>query len=106
MTTWKVTDLLVKPQVDGLTDVVYIVNWLATDTDGVNEVRRGGKTEVPLPAGGTFVPYDQLTEAQVIDWIKTQLGTEEVSRIETDLNSQLAYAANPPVVSMPLPWAG
>lgn len=105
MTNWTVTDLLVKPQVDGLTDVVYIVNWLATDTDGVNEVRKGGKTEVPLPAGGTFVPYDQLTEAQVIDWVKSTLGPEQVAKIEADLTSQLAYSANPPVVSLPLPWA-
>lgn len=105
MATWKVTDLLVKPQVDGFTNVVYIVNWLVTDTDGVNEVRKGGKTEVPLPAGDTFIPYDQLTENQVINWVKNVLGSEEVSSIEADLQAQLAYIANPPIVSVPLPWA-
>lgn len=105
MTNWTVTSLLVKPQADGFTDVVYIVNWLASDTDGTNEARRGGKTEVPTPAGGTFVPFDQLTEAEVIGWVKTQLGAEEVAKIETDLAAQIAYMASPPIVEMPLPWA-
>ena len=105
MATWTVTGLLVKPQADGFTDVVYIVNWLCTATDGTNEARRGGKTEVPTPAGGTFTPFDQLTEAEVVGWVQAQLGPEEVAKIEADLVAQLAYMANPPVVEMPLPWA-
>lgn len=105
MATWTVTGLLVKPQADGYTDVVYIVNWLCSDTDGTNEARRGGKTEVPTPAGGTFVPFDQLTEAEVIGWVQAQLGAKEVAAIEADLNFQILYMQQPPVVEMPLPWA-
>lgn len=105
MVTWTVNSMLVKPQADGYTDVVYIVNWVASDTDGVNEARRGGKTEVPLPAGGNFIPYDQLTEAQVIGWVKEVLGPEQVAAIEADLNFQIVYMQQPPVISPPLPWA-
>lgn len=105
MATWTVTDMLVKPQEGAYTDVVYIVNWLCSDTDGTNEARRGEKTEVPAPAGGTFVPFDQLTEAEVIGWVQAQLGPEQVAAIEADLNMQIPYMQNPPVTSLPLPWA-
>lgn len=105
MVTWTVNSMLVKPQEEGFTDVVYIVNWLCSDTDGTNEARRGGKTEVPLPAGGTFVPYDQLTETEVIGWVKAVLGDAEVASIEADLNFQILYMQQPPVVELPLPWA-
>lgn len=105
MTNWTVTSLLVKTQESGYTDVVYLVNWLASDTDGTHEARRGGETEVPLPAGGTFIPYDQLTEAQVIGWVKEVLGPEQVAAIEADLNFQIVYMQQPPVISPPLPWA-
>jgi hypothetical protein len=105
MATWAITGLLVKPQADGYTDVVYIVNWIVSDTDGTNEARRGGKTEVPAPAGGTFVPFDQLTEAEVVGWVQATLGPEEVAAIEADLNFQILYMQQPPVVEMPLPWA-
>lgn len=105
MATWTVTSLLVKPQADEFSDVVYIVNWLCSDTDGTNEARRGGKTEVPTPAGGTFVPFDQLNEAEVIGWVQATLGAAEVAAIEADLNFQILYMQQPPVVEMPLPWA-
>lgn len=105
MATWTVTGLLVKPQAEGLTDVVYIVDWLCSDTDGTNEARKGGKTEVPAPAGGTFVPFDQLTEAEIVGWVQAQLGPEQVAAIEADLNVQILYMQQPPVVEMPLPWA-
>lgn len=105
MVTWTVNSMLVKPQEEGFTDVVYIVNWVVSDTDGTNEARRGGKTEVPLPAGGTFVPYDQLTQTEVIGWVKAVLGDAEVASIEADLNFQILYMQQPPVVELPLPWA-
>lgn len=105
MATWTVTSLLVKPQADGFTDVVYIIDWLCSDTDGTNEARKGGKTEVGAPAGGTFIPYDQLTEAEVIGWVKNSLGPEQVAAIEADLNFQILYMQQPPVVELPLPWA-
>lgn len=104
MVTWTINSLLVKPQADGFTDVVYIVQWLASDTDGTHQARRGGKTEVPAPAGGSFTPFDQLTEAEVVGWVKSSLGPGQVVAVEADLNVQIMYLQQPPVTSPPLPW--
>ena len=103
MTTWAVTSMQVKVQEAGFTDVVYLVDWLASDTDGANEARCGGKTEVPPPTG-TFTPYDQLTESQVLDWVWGVMGAEAKAALEANLAEQIAYMQNPPVTSPPLPW--
>jgi hypothetical protein len=105
MVNWTVISMMVKAQEAGYTDVVYQVNWLASDTDGTNEARCSEKTEVPTPAGPTFIPYDQLTEPQVIGWVKDALGPLRVAAIEADLNFQILYMQQPPVTSPPLPWS-
>lgn len=104
MATWTVVSMQTAPQEAGLPDVVKAVAWLCTATDGVNEARCGGKTTVGVDFS-SFVPYDQLTEADVIGWVQALLGPQEVTRIEADLQAQLTYMANPPVVALPLPWA-
>lgn len=104
MATWTVESMQTAPQEDGLPEVVKRVFWLCTATDGVNESRLGGKTEVPLSTA-SFTPYDQLTQAQVIGWVQDVLGPQEVARIEASLQQQLADMANPPIVDLPLPWA-
>jgi hypothetical protein len=96
--------MAVKTQEAGLSDVVYIVNWLAEDSDGVNEARNGGDIELPAPEG-TFTPYDQLTEQQVLGWVWAALGDEIRYAIEADLNAQIMYMQIPPVAVLPLPWA-
>ena len=53
-----------------------------------------------------FVPYADLTEEQVVGWVKESLGKEGVDSIEKSLASQVDKKINPPVapVVKPLPW--
>ena len=53
-----------------------------------------------------FVPYADLTEEQVIGWVKESLGKEGVDSIEKSLASQVDKKINPPVVPVnkTLPW--
>ena len=105
MTNWTITSLMVKAQDAGFTDVVYLVGWLASDSDGTYTARRGGESLVPTPAGGSFTPFGQLSEAEVVGWVHAALGPEQVAAIEADLNVQIVYQQQPPVTSPPLPWA-
>lgn len=87
-----------------LQDVVIAANWLASDSvDGI-EAQQGGLTELQPAEPGSFTPYDQLTEAQVLAWVQAVLGAEQVAAIEASLAAQIEYAKNPPVVTPPLPW--
>jgi hypothetical protein len=53
-----------------------------------------------------FIPYADLTEEQIVGWVKESLGTEGVKSIEKSLASQVDNKINPPVVPVvkPLPW--
>ena len=102
---WTVNNMMTAVQADGYTNVVQQVDWTVTDTDGTNTALKGGSTNMPTP-GPTFTPYDQLTEAEVIGWVQGILGPDEVAAIEANLNQQIVYMQNPPIVSLPLPWSG
>jgi len=103
MAVWTITGMMTAPSADGLTNVVQSVDWVCTDTDGINTAIQGGKTPMDPPTA-SFTPYDQLSEAQVVGWVQSALGVDQVSAIEQGLNQQIVYMQSPPVVVLPLPW--
>jgi len=59
------------------------------------------------PSDPTFIPYNELTEEIVIDWVKSFLGTSKINEIETSLqnsvtNQKLTKEAE--TVKTGLPW--
>jgi hypothetical protein len=91
---------------NNLTDVVFNVYWRRNATEIVGEknyfVDTFGMLYVPAPAPANFTPYADLTFEQVCGWLEAGLNTEE---IDAGLAVQLQNLINPPVVSLPLPWA-
>jgi len=105
MTTfaWTITAMDCYPQEGSETDVVFNCHWTCAGTDGTYNASVYNTCAVPTPAGGTFTPYDQLTQNQVLGWIWAngvdQTATE--AAVQQMINNQI----NPPVVQPPLPWA-
>lgn len=60
--------------------------------------------EQSLERGDSVIPFDKLTEGVVVGWIKTILGTEEVTRIEAMVDEKLVYYPPSGVAASP-PWA-
>jgi hypothetical protein len=91
--------------VDGLTDVVYTVNWryqAARENDGkeyFTEVY--GATGVGFPDPATFVPYDQITEEMTIGWMESAL---DVPAMQKNLDLQIDLQINPVTVTLPPPF--
>lgn len=58
-------------------------------------------------AGGAFIPYDQLTEDQVIGWIQSALGENVIAQIYENIDAQVNIIQNPPPTPepKPLPWS-
>ena len=100
--TWTVTALNCYPQADGQTDVVFTVHWTLSGTDGTYNGSVYSTCSVPAPEG-TFTPYDQLTQDQVLGWIWAN-GVDKDSA-EAAVQQQIDNQINPPVVTPPLPWA-
>jgi hypothetical protein len=93
------------PEQDGETDVVFTVHWTLSATDGTYNGSVYGSVGVTLDEGSTFTPYAELTEAQVVGWVQTALGAEQVAAYEANVAEQIANQINPPVVTPPLPWS-
>ena len=102
--TWAVTAMTAYPQQAGETDVVFSVAWCCTATDGTFTTAVPGSIGVTWQAGTPFTPYDQLTEAQVLQWVFDGLGAEKLT-VEGYAVKGVEDQANPPTVSPPLPWA-
>lgn len=106
--TWVIEYMQVKPVEGSYTDVVVTAGWrcngfvLATPSNYTASIY--GQSSFPMPAsGGSFTPYDQLTQDQVLGWC----WSSGVNKTETEagVQAQIDNQINPPVVTPPLPWA-
>ncbi len=102
---WQLGPLDVKLAEDGMTNVVYNVNWRLVGTDGDYSANVYGTAGVPTPASGNFTPYDELTEAQVQQWVVEALGTEQVAAYEANIAGQIELQKNPVDASLQPPWS-
>lgn len=101
---WKVEQLECVTSANG--PQVFIIHWRINAVDGEYTATVCGAQTITEPLGGSFTPYDQITEQQVIDWAKADLGPEKVAAYEAGVLADLDRLKNPPVVVMPFPWAG
>ena len=101
---WSILQLECAPSLDGMTNVVKFVSWRLYGTDGTYSAVKQGKLEVGSPAPSNFTPYNDLTQNQVIEWVKETLGQQTIDNMIADINTQLQEMANPSIVTPPLPW--
>ena len=97
---WNCRTVDVHPQEEGQTDVVYNVHWIVTGVDGDYSVTNIGTQVVPLSEGGTFIPFEDLTNEVVVEWTKEAMGEEQVASIETSIAGQIEALINPTSVTM------
>ena len=107
--SWIIERLLVKPTEGSYTDVVITADWRCNGT----ETTGSGDTEKTYsgtcygscsfaPPTGSFTPYNELTEQQVLDWCYAN-GVDKTA-IEANVTQQINDQIDPPVVVLPLPW--
>jgi hypothetical protein len=78
------------------------VLWTVTGVDGSNTASIGGNSQFTVQEG-TFTPYDQLTQSQVIGWIPA----EQIASAQACVQGQIDSMITPPVSpqNTPLPWS-
>ena len=82
-------------------DTVIVCHWTCAGTDGTYNASIYSTCSVPTPSG-SFTPYADLTQEQVLGWIWAN-GVDKTAT-EAAVEQQLANLQNPPVVSPALPW--
>jgi hypothetical protein len=83
-------------------DTVIVCHWTCAGTDGTYNTSIYSTCSVPTPTG-TFVPYQDLTQEQVLGWCWANGVDKDAT--ETAVGQQLAYLVNPPIVTPALPWS-
>jgi len=102
--TWNVAQMDCYPEADGETDVVFTVHWTISATDGTYTSGAYGTVGVTADPAEPFTPYADLTLDQVVGWVQSAMGEEQIDQLEVALTNNIASQANPPVVTPSLPW--
>lgn len=95
----KVNQMDTLPAVEGKEDVVVRAHWVYVGTDGKGVGTFGGSTEIPLAKGKDFIPFADLTEEQVAEWVIANWAPHQKATYEEAIKNQALISAPK------LPWA-
>lgn len=86
-------------------NVVTTLHWTANLVDGDYTAHSYGTIglEVKDPSDPTFINFTDITEEDAIEWLKKEMGTEQVMALEANLIAQIEEKKNP-VIASGLPW--
>lgn len=101
---WIVEQMDCYPEKEGEQDVVFTVHWRCNGSDGQYIGTAYGTQAIANDPQAPFTPYADLTQSQVIGWVKSAMGAEGVADVEAVVAAQIENQKNPPVVSPALPW--
>ena len=83
---------------------VVVAHWRATDVDGDHSGSSYGTCGfTPDASADGYVAYDNLTEENVIGWVKDSMGEEAVTGVEDSIAAQIAES-KAPAISVGTPW--
>lgn len=84
---------------DGLSNVVEVIYWEYKVTNGDESATISGETSLSKPEDGNFIPFENLTEGTVIQWLESlnsleylralvdyQLNLEQTKKNKVNLN--------------------
>ena len=111
--TWKINSLKVNPNLNGESNVVLGASCTVTGTDGINIATLNFDIDIPYFSSNSFIPFNQLTESQIISWVQNQFENAEpassnlsgISAIKFNIDNQLINIQINLITSPKLPWA-
>jgi hypothetical protein len=104
MTTfnWNCKTVDVYPTDGNYADVVYNVHWIVTGTSDQLDPQDNPYTATSI---GTqtlstsditdFIPFEDLTNEEVVAWTQGAMGAEQVTQIETSIDAQIENLITP-----------
>jgi len=99
MTIWKISNLD-RNTADGFVNTVH---WNASQVDGDFSASTYSTVSFTKEDGINYVPYADLTEAAVVEWVKGSLGAEGVAAVDVALAQNIELQKNP-VTATGTPW--
>ena len=108
--SFEALDVELGPDADDHTDIVMVIHWRYTATDGEDPPHTAssiGTSSVKWEEGDPWIPYEDLTQSDVEGWTEEQLDEEQIEGMESSLAGQLAEMEHPTHETMrgnELPW--
>jgi hypothetical protein len=99
MTNWTISTLD-RNTSDGFVNTVH---WTASQVDGEFTASTYATASFTKEDGINYVPYAELTEAAVVEWVKGSLGAEGVAAVDAALAANIADQKAPKVATG-TPW--
>jgi hypothetical protein len=103
-TTWQIANLKRTPDTELVFEVTYIMNF---EHEQESDRHVGMVTLTGNASDPSFVPYKNLTETTVEQWVKGKLGAEKIAEIEASALARLQAAHDKktnPEYLMGTPW--
>jgi hypothetical protein len=103
--TWTISQLDCLPQSAEGPDFVVTAHWQCVGVDGdyTSSVYSTCAFAREANADGTFTPYEDLTQDQVLGWC-WENGVDKAAT-EAAVQQQIDNQVNPPIITPPLPWS-
>ena len=106
--TWTIATIEKAPTEGSLSDVCKVIHWRADDKETVDGVDYSGgsygSVSLEAPDASSFKAYASITESDAISWAKAAMGTDEVTRVEASIASQITEAKTPSITTG-VPWS-
>ena len=109
MTTynWNCKTVDCYPEQNNEADVVYNVHWIVTGTSDQLDPQGSpysatniGTQTLDTSQITTFIPFDQLTNDEVVAWTKGAMGDEGVAAVEKSIQDQIDNLIAPKSVTL------
>ena len=114
---WNCKTVDIYPQDGEYADVVYNVHWIVTGTsdelnpEGVAYSATNIGTQILNSSDITdFIPFEDLTNEEVVAWTQTAMGEEQVASIEANIAQAIELLITPTSITAtigePIPTEG
>jgi hypothetical protein len=103
--TWSINSLTVMPVLEDKTDVVVTIAWTLTGVEDAYTSKIEGLKHFNI-FSDSFTPFEDLTELQVINWLKDEFGDVYVNGLQSSIESKINELKSPPIKpeQKALPW--
>lgn len=98
--SWKINKLEVIPEEGSLAEVIQYAYYQRIVSEGEYSTFIEGKMLFPLPESSNFIPYENITEEDIISWILPNIDLEQVDiylnkKLDSIISENIMFPALP-----------
>ena len=100
--TWDCKTVDTYPTKDSKSDVIFNVHWRLNGEDDTEDKNTGsiyGVASINTDDLSTFTAFADLKESDIIGWVESGLGEDQVKSLKANLDAQIAEKITPTVVT-------